>query len=172
MPARSLLDALSASSAAPLLARLKERQQLAHSLAEAVARVAPDFDARDPRAFELREGVLLLHAASAGQAAKLRQSVPGLLRLLHLRGNQVTEIRVKVQPERMSYPERANDPAQGSPRADGADVGARPADERPPLPPPDAGPGQFAEGLAAELPDSPLREAARRLQRALARRGR
>lgn len=164
VPARPLVHALADSPAGPLLARLAQVQRLTRSLHDAVGRLAPDFNASDPSACELREGVLLLNARSAAQAAKLRQGIPGLLRLLHQTGAQVTEIRVKVQPARMSYPEEANPAAQG---AGNAAVAAA----EPPKP---ASPAlrALADTLARELPESALKAAAERLQAALRRHGR
>lgn len=173
MPTRSLAAALADSPAASLLARLEQIQRIGRTLAGAVARVAPDFDACDPRAVALKGDVLFLNAFSAAQAAKLRQAVPGLLLHLHQNGLQVTEIRVRVQPALTSYPEqptmpeRTDHPTTGRPGTEGA---ADP--EGTSGPPVVAGAQALAESLAATLPDSPLRRAAERLQAALARRRR
>jgi hypothetical protein len=170
MPTRSLADALADSPAGPLLARIERTQRLGLTLAAAVARVAPDFDVRDPRAVTLKGDVLLLNAFSAAQAAKLRQAVPGLLLHLHQSGAQVTEIRVRVQPARMSYPEQPNGAAQASRPSGEASPCARTfgADEMT-APPVVAGARTLAEALASTLPDSPLRRAAERLRAAIAR---
>jgi len=169
MPARSFVNALADSPAGPLLARVAQLRRIAQALSEALARLAPDFDARDPRACELKEDVLLLNARSAAQASKLRQGVPRLLLLLHQQGALHTEIRVRVQPARSSYPEQANDPAQVSASGEIADSqpGAPPA--RPTPAPAVAGVRILAETLARDLPDSPLKEAAARLQASLTR---
>jgi hypothetical protein len=169
MPTRSLADALAESAAGPLLARVALAQQVSRTLADIVASLAPDFDVNDASACNLREGVLLLNARSPAQAAKLRQGVPGMLRRLHQTGAQVTEIRVRVQPARMSYPERANDLPQVSPRGESA-----PADSPEPphptgLPTAVAGVKDLAQTLAHALPDSPLRRAAARLEAAVKR---
>jgi hypothetical protein len=168
MPTRSLADALAYSAAGPLLARLAKIKRITQTLAAAVARIAPDFDAHDPWACELREEVLTLNARSAAQAAKLRQGIPGLLRLLHQQGAQVTEIRVKVQPTRTTYPESANDPAQVSPNG-GSTPAPDPAVGGLRTPSAVAGASAFAEALARDLPDSALGQAAARLQARLAR---
>jgi hypothetical protein len=169
MPARSLADALADSPAGPLIARIARMRRISRALAEAVAPLAPDFDAHDPWAVELREGVLLLNARSAAQAAKLRQGVPGLLLHLHQDGAQVTEIRVKVQPARMSYPERANDHPQVSAGAETGTCGSTEAAVRTALPTAVAGVKELAAVLSSSLPDSPLKQAAGRLQAALRR---
>ncbi len=168
MPTRSLADALAYSAAGPLLARLDKVKRITQTLASAVARIAPDFDAHDPWACELREEVLILNARSAAQAAKLRQGMPGLLRLLHQQGAQVTEIRVRVQPTRTTYSESANDPAQvlpdggPTPALDPSVGGLRTHSAV-------AGASAFAAALARGLPDSALGQAAARLQARLAR---
>ncbi|MCU0950897.1 MAG: hypothetical protein MUC68_07475 [Burkholderiaceae bacterium] len=165
MPTRSLADALADSPAGPLLAKLAQLQRISQTLAPVVARLAPDFDANDPWACELKEGVLLLGARSAAQAAKLRQGVPGLLRLLHQTGAQVTEIRVRVQPARMSYPVQATDEAQV-----GTNDATRPVDRPMRSAPAVAGARALATQLAEGLPESPLQRAAMKLQASLRRR--
>jgi len=169
MPARSLAEALADSTAAPLLARLARTRQLAARVSGAISALAPDFDAGDPLTCELREGTLLLNARSSAQAAKLRQGVPGLLRLLHQSGTQVTEIRVRVQPACKSYPERLDDAAQESegslPSAAPVDAGSTPGL----APPAVAGARALARTLADELPDGELKRAAQRLQASIER---
>jgi hypothetical protein len=172
MPARSLADALADSPARPLIDRLAKTQRLSRALAEVVAPWVPDFDAHDPRSIELRDGVLILNARSAAQAAKLRQGSPGLLRHLHQTGAQVTEIRVRVQPARTTYPEQANTPPQVSPRAKADPLSSEPASVPATSPPIVAGVKELAQTLADALPDSPLQRAAERLRKALIRRER
>lgn len=168
MSTRSLADALAYSAAGPLLARLDKVKRITQTLADAVARIAPDFDAHDPWACELREEKLMLIARSAAQAAKLRQGIPGLLRLLHQQGAQVTEIHVRVQPTRTTYPESVDDPAQVPPDG-GPAAEAAPSVGGLQTPTAVAGASAFAAALARDLPESPLRQAARRLQARLAR---
>lgn len=158
--ARTLADALAESPVGPALQRLSLFQRVARTISTAVARLAPDFDSIDPSAVNLRENVLWLNARSAAQAAKLRQGVPGLLQLLHQHGFQVIEIRVKVQPASLSYPEQTNDPVTQEPAIDA---------DKPSRTHVDAGACAFADQLARNLPDSPLRAAACRLQAALQR---
>jgi len=167
MPARSLADALADSQAGPLLARIARAQRISRTLAHVVAPLAPDFDVTDLSACELREGVLLLNARSAAQAAKLRQGVPGMLRLLHQTGAQVTEIRVRVQPARMTYPEQANDLSQVSAREQRKGSPSEITDAAQSAPHLVAGARSLASTLASGLPDSPLKRAAERLQAAL-----
>jgi hypothetical protein len=169
MPTRSLADALAESAAGPLLARVALAQHVSRTLADIVTALAPDFDVNDASACNLREGVLLLNARSPAQAAKLRQGIPGMLRRLHQTGAQVTEIRVRVQPARTSYPERANDLPQVSPRGDSPPTEDRES-PRPTSPPTAvAGLQALARTLAHDIPDSPLRRAAGRLEAAIER---
>lgn len=157
-PARSLAAALADSPAAALLHKLERWRRIADVIAQEAERIAPDFNARDPRACELREDELVLNARSAAQAAKLRQGLPGLLRLLHHQGAQVCQIRVRVQPAPTGYP---------------GDASATPAVApiTPPLPPGAAqGAATMAQTLVQTLPDSPLKTQVQALQRALRRR--
>jgi hypothetical protein len=158
--ARPLADALAESPVGPVLQRLSLFQRIASTISPAVAQLAPDFDSIDPSAVNLRENVLWLNARSAAQAAKLRQGVPGLLQLLHQHGFQVIEVRVKVQPARMTYPEQTNEHVTQEPPV---------AADKPSRTHVDAGARAFAEQLARDLPDCPLRDAALRLQAALRR---
>lgn len=158
--ARPLADALAESPVGPVLQRLSLFQRIASTIAPAVAQLAPDFDSIDPSAVNLRENVLWLNARSAAQAAKLRQGVPRLLQLLHQHGFQVIEVRVKVQAARMTYPEQTNDRVTQEPAIDTDKTGRTHVD---------AGARAFADQLARDLPDSPLRAAVRRLQTTLQR---
>jgi hypothetical protein len=167
MPTRSLADALADSPAGPLLERVARVRRISQALAPAAAQLAPDFDVHDPWACELREDVLLLNARSSAQAAKLRQGIPGLLRLLHQQGAQVNEIRVKVQPARMIYPERASQPPQVSLGAQEAVSGDLAKSAPPMTTTAVAGLKKLAQTLARDLHDSPLRQAAERLQESL-----
>jgi hypothetical protein len=169
MANRSLADALAESAAGPLLARVALAQQVSRTLADIVSTLAPDFDVNDASACNLRESVLLLNARSPAQAAKLRQGIPGMLRRLHQTGAQVTEIRVRVQPARMSYPERANDLPQVSARGESTPVDALASPRPTALPTAVAGLQTLARTLAHDLPDSPLRRAAARLEAAVER---
>jgi hypothetical protein len=155
-PARPLAAALAESPAAALLHRLERWRAIAALTGPAAAAIAPDFPVGDPRACELRGDVLTLTASSAAQAAKLRQGIPGLLRLLHQHGTQVTEIRVRVQPAGAGHaPDADGEPfvtktraAPPDPLPEGASEGAR----------------ALADRLVQTLPPSPLRAQAERLR--------
>jgi hypothetical protein len=157
-PARSLAAALADSPAGALLHKLERWRRIADIVAQEARHIAPDFNARDPRACELREDELLLNARSPAQAAKLRQGLPGLLRLLHQHGAQLSQIRVRVQPAPTGYPDDAS-----------ATAGVAPITR-----PVSAGEAQGAAAMAATLvqtlPDCPLRRRAEALQASLRKR--
>jgi hypothetical protein len=156
--ARSLAAALADSPAGALLHTLERWRRIADIVAQEAQRIAPDFNARDPRACELREDELLLNARSAAQAAKLRQGLPGLLRLLHQQGAQLSQIRVRVQPAPTGYP-------------DGASATGGVAPITPPLPASAFhGAANMADSLVQTLPDSPLRTQVQSLQKMLRKR--
>ena len=101
--ARSLAEALADSTAAALVRRVADSQRAAQALAGADVLLPPNFDALEPGACELRESTLVLFAGSSASAAKMRQSLPQLLGWLNRQGFELTEIKVRLQPERMSY---------------------------------------------------------------------
>jgi hypothetical protein len=151
----TLAAALADSPAAPLLARLAATRAAVAVIAAAVAELTPDLDLARPGTADIQADVLLIHATSAAQAAKLRQAIPSLLALLQQRDLDLSQIRLRVQPGGPSEP--AVDLTQISH-----------------VPTPAHAPGQvaaaarFAKELAALLPDSPLRRAAQKLRRSLA----
>ena len=152
----TLAAALAESPAAPLLARLDATRAAVAVIAAAVAELTPDLDLARPGVADVNGEVLLIHAASAAQAAKLRQAVPSLLALLHQQGLDLSQIRLRVQPR--SLPESRGDMTQ----IRQAQTQAPPADQA-------RAAARFAEELAALLPESPLRQAVQRLGRAAKR---
>jgi hypothetical protein len=162
-PARPLTAALADSPAAVLLHRLERWRSIAATIGPAAAAISPEFPSGDPRACELKDDLLVLNAGSAAQAAKLRQGLPQLLRLLHQRGAQVTEIRVRVQPAVTGRLIDGNDPSSVTPQ---------PAQVRDPLPAGARdGARHLADHLVKTLPAGPLRDQALRLQQSLRRPG-
>jgi hypothetical protein len=101
--ARSLEEALAHSPAAALVRRVADSQRVAAALAAAELSLPPSFDALQPGACEVRESTLVLLVGSSALAAKMRQSLPQLLAWLNRQGFQLTEIKLRLQPERMSY---------------------------------------------------------------------
>jgi hypothetical protein len=150
--AKSLADALASSPAGNLLHRVAQSAELAKVIKGARG-LPPDFDPNAPGICELRDSVLWLSAHSPAQAAKLRQSLPGLQQLLLRHGFEVIEIRVRIQPGLTAYQGSVSGP---QPAHVDAEAAARAGlDQQAPL--------EFAEKLALTLRDSPLRAAARSL---------
>lgn len=155
-PSRPLADALrDAPEAARLLARWETSQRVARSIAPACRSLASGFDPLLPGRCELRDNVLLLTASSTAQSAKLRQVTPRLLSTLGGEGIQVYEIRVRVQPGFMGYPE------QGS---------AAPSREDAAWLHPAPSAGETMAKLALNVRESPLKHALARLAATLGKR--
>lgn len=99
--------------------------------------------ARACRVANFRSGAVIIHAGNGAVAAKLRQLAPTLGDVFRSKGEQVTEIIIKVQPR---------------------DVAAQHDAGMPPRPPILSEAGRSSlERLSATLNDGPLREAVRRL---------
>jgi len=101
--ARSLQEVLADSPAAALVRRVADSQRVAEALATAEISLPPNFDALQPGTCEVRESTLVLSVDSSALAAKMRQSLPQLLAWLIRHGFDLTEIKVRLQPERMTY---------------------------------------------------------------------
>jgi len=101
--ARSLQEVLADSPAAALLRRVADSQRVADALATAEISLPPNFDAQQPGTCEVRESTLVLYVGSSALAAKMRQSLPQLLAWLNRHGFELTEIKLRLQPEQMSY---------------------------------------------------------------------
>lgn len=159
--AKTLADALAEVPAvAQLLSRLQTSQSAARILAAASPPIGGGFDPLRPGVCELRGGLLLLTATSPAQAAKLRQELPRLQKLLKQQGLDLNEIKVRIQPAHLPYREEVS----GPPQVLAAPNSAQPATDRT-----DdiAAPLRFADELALTLPDSPLRDAVQQLRAAL-----
>jgi hypothetical protein len=155
-PSRPLADALrDAPEAARLLARWETSQRVARSIAPVCRSLASGFDPLLPGRCELRDNVLLLTATSTAQSAKLRQVSPRLLSTLAGEGIKVYEIRVRVQPGLMGYPE------QGS---------ARPSSEDAAWLHPAPSAGETVGEFALTVRESPLKHAVERLAATLSKR--
>ncbi|HEU0201184.1 MAG TPA: hypothetical protein VFR86_12205 [Burkholderiaceae bacterium] len=152
--AKSLAAALASSPAAGLLQRVALSAQVAGVLRTAPA-LPPGFDPCSPGICELRDSVLWLAARSPAEAAKLRQALPGLQKLLLRNGFEVNEIKVRLQPDLTAYQTRGSSAATD---AHGPSTSAS-----------TAAPLAFAEKLAAMLPPSGLRDAANALATRLRR---
>lgn len=100
---RSLAAALADSAAAALVRRVADAQRVAEALSGADLPLPPNFDPREGGTCDVRDQTLVLYVGSPASAAKLRQSLPQLLGWLNRQGFELTEIKVRLQPERMSY---------------------------------------------------------------------
>lgn len=141
MQARTLDDCLNADQAMARLAAHAGRLQKLQSLfAEAV----PASLARYCRVANFKAGALIIHAENGAVAAKLRQMAPTLTGEFRQKNEEITEIRIKVQPLDAAL--------QHKPGVTAAPLG-------------DAGRASLSR-LSETLPDGPLRESLQRfLQR-------
>jgi len=123
----------------------QELRRLSHKAGQLLAlqrlyeRLAPPSLTRASRVFAMEQQILFLSADNGAVAAKLRQLAPELAGLFQNAGCEVTRIQVRVQ---VAIP---------SVRSISAPIGLS-----------DAGRKRLVE-LAGELPDSPLKNALRRL---------
>lgn len=163
-PARRIDQILTDSAmAAALLARIAAGREAARIIAPVCAEIAPDFDPFRPGSCDVRERVLRIWLRSSAQSTKLRQATPRLLAALQRQGLEVSEIKVGVQPRRV----RESGCAEGSnsvqfPREAGQNKSSARTLYVAPL--------EFSRQLVLTLPDSPLRQAATALGKALAAR--
>jgi hypothetical protein len=153
---RSLEQALADSPAATLVRRVAESQKVAAALASGGISLPPNFDALQPGTCEVRDATLVLFVGSPALAAKLRQSLPQLLALLNRQGFDLTEIKVRLQPERLSYRTPLD---EGSIRRDGVRDFADSTWTGPNV----SGALGLAEKLVLTLADSRVRRAAQSL---------
>ena len=104
--------------------------------------IAPSYLAASSHVANCNLGKVVIHADSGAVAAKLRQMLPSLVDEFSLKGAEITEIQVKVQP--------ANAAPQHKKKMIAPSVGASTKSE--------------LRRLAGELPaDSPLKDALERL---------
>jgi len=156
-PCKSAAEALAESPVAEIL----ERACLLDQISAAVEAGARELVAGSPSPPALRcalqGNIVIVSVGTPALAAKLRQRTGSLLQHVRERWPQITGIRVRLQPGGMNYPMpggAAPGTAQpvGRPTVTGNDLEAA---------------RRFADDLADELGDSPLRDAARRLQATL-----
>lgn len=105
------------------------------------ADLAPPALARSSRVAGFRSGTLVLWADNAAVAAKLKQLTPRLMTALNKQANEVTSIRVQVQPAKATrHPEKRRALSGLPPKA-----------------------VEHFEKLSASVPQTPLKEALRAL---------
>ena len=159
---RSLAEALQSSpDLASVLDSLERSGRIARLIAAAVKPCG--FDALAAGACNWRSPQLTLNAATPSQAAKLRQLLPRLESLLHDVGIEGSQIRVRVQPNAMTYP------IQGQ-SASASEIKALQAQKSPSLRVPTEAELAFAEKLAHTNAGPSMRDAVQRLQSTFARR--
>ncbi len=95
MAARSLDAYLNSAGG---LARLSAHAGRLVKLQRVFERIAPSYLAASSRVANFKLGKVVIHADSGAVAAKLRQLLPSLVDEFSLKGAEVTEILVKVQP--------------------------------------------------------------------------
>jgi hypothetical protein len=95
MAARSLDAYLNSSGG---LARLSAHAGRLVKLQRVFEQIAPLHLAASSRVANFKSGKVVLHADSGAVAAKLKQMLPSLIDDFSLKGAEVTEILVKVQP--------------------------------------------------------------------------
>lgn len=153
MKPRSAAEVLSEGPFAGLVAQSRRLERLTDAATTALREILPPQSPPDPPRCDLRDGTVVLTVSAPSQAAKLRQREGFLLRRLQECDAKVTGIRIRLQPGQPNYPEAAS--KQGLTPAEPMSEAQRVLAL------------QFAQSLAEQLPDSPLRDAARRLQAAL-----
>ena len=156
----SLAAALADSAAAALVRRVADAQRIAEALVGAELSLPPNFDPLQSGTCDVRDKTLVLYVGSPASAAKLRQSLPQLLGWLNRQGFDLTEIKVRLQPERMSYrnsPWETQDDGVAATAVQAA-AGPHPGAE---------GALALAEKLALTFPDSSVGAAATRLAASL-----
>ncbi len=140
MAARSLDAYLNSADS---LARFSAHAGRLVKLQRVFEQIAPSYLAASSRVANFKSGKVVIHADSGAVAAKLRQMLPSLVDEFSLKGAEVTEILVKVQPSHAA----AQHKGRGNP-SPSVGVSAKGDLQR----------------LADELPeDSPLKEALERL---------
>ena len=95
MQARTLNDCLHAEET---IARLTAHAEHLLKLQRIIDATLPNSLLRSCRIANYRLGIVFLHADNAAVAAKLRQLAPRLCDELRSSGREITEIRVKLQP--------------------------------------------------------------------------
>lgn len=137
MQARTLDDCLNADDA---MARLAAHAARLQQLQQVFVAAVPAAMARASRVANYKAGVVIIHAENGAVAAKLRQLAPSLTAEFRQRGQEVTEIRIKVQPLDAALQQTHTPVAAVLGAASRASI----------------------ERLAGDLPDGPLRDSLRR----------
>lgn len=138
MRARLLDDHLKADES---MARLAVHASRLQKLQQILEKTVPSLLARSCRVANFKLGVLVIHAENGAVAAKLRQMAPSMSATFQSAGEQIAEIRIKVQPQEIAH--------EHKPHAQAAILGE---DSRARI-----------DHLADTLPDGPLKAALEKL---------
>ncbi len=95
MRARLLDDHLKADES---MARLAVHASRLQKLQQIFEKAVPSMLARSCRVANFKLGTVVIHAENGAIAAKLRQMAPSLSAAFQCEGEQIAEIRIKVQP--------------------------------------------------------------------------
>ena len=101
MQARTLNDCLNADET---MARLAAHAGRLLKLQRIIETAVPTALAQSCRVANYKLGVVIIHADNGAVATKLRQLAPSLSDELRTGGSEVTEIRIKVQPQEAYSP--------------------------------------------------------------------
>ena len=134
MRARTLGDYLKSDEA---MGRLSAHAGHLQTLQRLFENAVPAMLARSSRVANFKQGVVVVHAENGAVAAKLRQIAPSLGEGFRLKGEQVTEIRIRVQPLDIALQQKQAPRAASLGNAGRASIGR----------------------LTASLPEGPLRTA-------------
>jgi hypothetical protein len=153
-PGKTPLQALADTPVASLLAQCQRAERAGRLINAALGEAG--FPGGPPVLnCQFKEQVLIVFAHSAAQATKLRQAIPRCLAALREQGMYLSEIRIRVQPVRLT--QTKDSAAQTGPDVPASDRDIQSRSQQ--LKPARA----FAEKLALTLRPSPLRDAALRL---------
>ncbi len=155
-PYKSAADALAGSALAGLIDKARLLDKISLTVAE-LSREAGPPNTLPPTHCALERGTVIITVNTSSQAAKLRQRAAALTIALQNRLPEVTGIRIRLQPGLCARSETDI----GAPNS----ASSSPSDARPA--PSCAAALKFADQLARELHDSPLRQSALRLQASL-----
>jgi len=156
LPYKSAADALAGSPLAGLIDKARLLDKISLTVAE-VSQEAQSPHALPPAHCTLDRGTVTITVSTSSQAAKLRQRIAALTVALQARVPEVTGIRIRLQPGLPACP--------GTGSGVSGAAGCPPSSEQ--LEPSCAAALEFADQLARELHDSPLRQSALRLQASL-----
>ena len=156
-PCKSAAEALAESPVAGILELARLLDQLSAAVEAGSRELMPGNPSPPALRCALQGDIVIVSVGTPALAAKLRQRTASLLQQLRETWPQITGIRVRLQPGSINYPMPGVAAAGAAQPVDRPTVAGsdREAARR------------FADELADKLRDSPLRDAARRLQAAL-----